>query len=379
MGAIRLMLALAVVFAHTNTTFGLLAMGGELAVRCFFMVSGFYMALILSEKYVGHNARKTFWVNRALKIYPAYWLVLVITIGYTWVVYLSNSSITGGSLGPYTTPFHFLFEGNGQFSGAELLAIAFAQLTLLPLDSLLFLRATGDFFAFTPSFSAEPHPLWLAMFVPPAWTLALEIYFYSLAPFLIRVSLRRLALLLCLTVIVRIYVYYGLSLQHDPWTYRFFPNEFALFLVGFIGYKLALLVNRRLSITTVRMISWTLFFATIVQLLLFSFLPETMRSYTCLATLAVAIPYIAKLSSGWRWDRIIGELSYPIYIAHFFLLIVVRDHWQSLTTSSLYGVTMMIMSLIAAVVIKISVMDPAERRRKKNSATLGTASKLETF
>jgi hypothetical protein len=39
----------------------------------------------------------------------------------------------------------------------------------------------------------------------------------------------------------------------------------------------------------------------------------------------------------------------------------------------------MIMSLIAAVVIKISVMDPAERRRKKNSATLGTASKLETF
>lgn len=378
MGTIRLMLALAVVFAHTNTTFGLLAIGGELAVRCFFMVSGFYMALILSEKYVGDKSRKTFWANRALKIYPAYWLVLVITVGYTWVSYLSNSQVPGASLGPYTTPFHFLLDGGGKFGGAELVAIAFAQLTLLPLDSLLFLRATGEFFAFTPSFSAEAHPLWLAMFVPPAWTLALEIYFYALAPFLIRVSLRRLVLLLCLAVIVRIYIYYGLSLQHDPWTYRFFPNEFAFFLIGFIGYKLAHLVNRRLSIAAVRTISWTLFFATIAQLLLFSFMPETIRSYTCLATVAVAIPYIANLSSGWRWDRLIGELSYPIYIVHFFLLIVVRDHWLSLTTSSLYGVTMMILSLIAAVAIKISVMDPAERRRKTNSAKLGAVSKHKT-
>jgi peptidoglycan/LPS O-acetylase OafA/YrhL len=42
----------------------------------FFMISGLYMALILSDKY--RRSLKTFYVNRALRIFPTYWLVLLL-------------------------------------------------------------------------------------------------------------------------------------------------------------------------------------------------------------------------------------------------------------------------------------------------------------
>jgi peptidoglycan/LPS O-acetylase OafA/YrhL len=370
MGTIRILLALAVVFAHTDAPFGALSIGGELAVQGFFIVSGYYMALILSEKYVGRSAVKTFWINRALKIYPAYWLVLLVTVAYTLFMYVTTSAVSGRNLGPYLTPFHFVFTSGATIGNAELMAIAFAQLTLFPLDGLLFLQATGNFFIFTHRFSTDVHPLWLSMFVPPAWTLALEIYFYIAAPFLINLRLRWLVGLLFLSVCVRLYIYHAISWQYDPWTYRFFLNELAFFLVGFIGYKILAIANRRLPRSSESIIAWSLLLLTITQLLFFSFFAESFRSYLLLVTLACAVPYVARLSSGWKWDRMLGELSYPIYIVHFLLLIIVRDQIPSLVDSKTYGLTMALFSIVCALVIKMSLMDRIEKRRRANSEKL---------
>src|SRR5689334_14401820 len=74
MGLVRLLLALAVVLSHTPTA-EFHFIGGGLAVQAFFIVSGFYMALVLDGKYA--DAR-TFYSNRLLRLAPAYFVVLVV-------------------------------------------------------------------------------------------------------------------------------------------------------------------------------------------------------------------------------------------------------------------------------------------------------------
>ena len=81
MGLIRTLLAISVVLAHSSPIFGIKLVGGQVAVQAFYMISGFYMTLVLNEKYVGANkAYKLFITNRLLRLWPVYWTVLVVSI-----------------------------------------------------------------------------------------------------------------------------------------------------------------------------------------------------------------------------------------------------------------------------------------------------------
>ena len=77
MGILRTILALAVVVYHSFKIFGLHMCGGQVAVESFYMISGFYMALILNEKYVGIGSYKKFILSRFYRIFPVYWVVLL--------------------------------------------------------------------------------------------------------------------------------------------------------------------------------------------------------------------------------------------------------------------------------------------------------------
>jgi peptidoglycan/LPS O-acetylase OafA/YrhL len=84
MGLIRVLLALAVVdfhavrFASAPHFLNLPWVNGGVAVQSFFVISGFYMALILSGKYAGRGVF-VFYRARFLRLYPAYWIVAVAT------------------------------------------------------------------------------------------------------------------------------------------------------------------------------------------------------------------------------------------------------------------------------------------------------------
>ena len=79
MGSLRLLLAISVLIAHSGPISGFSLIGGIEAVEIFFIISGFYMALILNTKYVGVNSYYLFITNRFLRIFPTYWLVLLLT------------------------------------------------------------------------------------------------------------------------------------------------------------------------------------------------------------------------------------------------------------------------------------------------------------
>jgi peptidoglycan/LPS O-acetylase OafA/YrhL len=72
MGVVRTLLAIAVVVTHTGPLFpGVTMIPGTLAVQAFYVISGFYMALVLSTKYSDHAS--DFYAARALRIFPIYW------------------------------------------------------------------------------------------------------------------------------------------------------------------------------------------------------------------------------------------------------------------------------------------------------------------
>jgi len=54
MGTIRLLLAVSVLAFHSAPIAGLQLPDGIVAVQSFYVISGFYMSLILTERYLGH-------------------------------------------------------------------------------------------------------------------------------------------------------------------------------------------------------------------------------------------------------------------------------------------------------------------------------------
>src|SRR5262245_33449300 len=98
MGLLRVMLALSVLLAHVGGIGGYAITGGPLAVQAFFVISGFYMALVLNERYDRPELNRTFYVNRALRIYSLYAVFLLLSLGvFVWVQQIDGQS----SLWPY--------------------------------------------------------------------------------------------------------------------------------------------------------------------------------------------------------------------------------------------------------------------------------------
>jgi peptidoglycan/LPS O-acetylase OafA/YrhL len=76
MGLIRFFLAISVVIAHNGIRVP--GIEGLLAVYAFFVISGFYMALVLNEKYLDNILG--FYGARFLRLWPSYIVVLVIVL-----------------------------------------------------------------------------------------------------------------------------------------------------------------------------------------------------------------------------------------------------------------------------------------------------------
>src|SRR5580698_4577101 len=87
MGTIRLVLALLVAFGHLSqpdpTTRWWTSSAAIFAVKAFFVLSGFYMALVLDT---GYRSRPVsdFYLSRALRLLPAYWFVSAVTWLVVW-------------------------------------------------------------------------------------------------------------------------------------------------------------------------------------------------------------------------------------------------------------------------------------------------------
>ena len=105
------------------------------------------------------------------------------------------------------------------------------------------------------------------------------------------------------------------GLNYDPWSYRFFPAEMFFFLLGVLSYKLYA-ATKKIEISN--SILGLSFLITLSSILAFDMLLLQFHKYFYFLGLALAIPFVFRFTQKSKWDRIVGEYSYPVYIAHVF-------------------------------------------------------------
>ena len=98
----------------------------------------------------------------------------------------------------------------------------------------------------------------------------------------------------------------------DPWSYRFFPFEVSLFLLGALAHQILLPRVERLCDAVPRLenVAVAALIVMIVALPMIgaSFL---LKKALLLLVFALALPFLFVFQKRNRWDRTIGELSYP--------------------------------------------------------------------
>ena len=310
MGILRLVLALAVVISHTSTRLNKTAVPGTVAVQAFFIISGYYIALILDRKYRFAGGTRLFYQQRYLRLAPMYWLAILGTLG-AGAFYTVLSHHPAGI-------FAILARHGAHLSPASIAVLCLTQVTMLGQDAMIFFSMSGQPLAlrFTPYWPAGALPAERFLLSPVAWSLSVELLFYLSAPFLVRRSVRFQLALVSIIFALRAFAISHWSLALFPWNCRFFLFEAALFLLGSVAYRLLPRAENLVrSCRSLRPVITTVMAAAI---LCYNWipLPDEARHWSFLALIAMSIPLLFAATQRDRVDRWIAEMSYPLYLLH---------------------------------------------------------------
>ncbi|EOU7303958.1 acyltransferase family protein [Citrobacter freundii] len=292
MGFLRLFLALSVISGHSRSTvFYFNGIGAWYAVNLFFIISGFYMAMVLNEKYKDTPV-VTFYKSRALRLYPTYFvgilLSLIISGGFYYDVFISLTD---------KSKLFFLFQ-NFFIFGQDA-----AYLVCSPMQS-------GD--------CQNPVSMTIN---PPAWSLSVELIFYIVAPFIVKspkITFIYFAtgvfyLLILNQLTYPISIDYLSIAKNTSFFYYWYPSSFVFFAMGAFGYQFSKgMVNNYyiLAVASFIAASYTV----------------TIMPLWQMAALGMAIPSLFAITKKNKLDRMIGEMSFPAYILHFPILTYFQRH-----------------------------------------------------
>ena len=254
---------------------------------------------------------------------------------------------------------------------AKALAIGYlANSTFFGSDWIMFLQWNDNNLHFG-NFNNSELPLWHMLLVPASWSLGIEVTFYFLAPFLCKAKSRTIMVLGASMLAIRI-VAFVMGLNVDPWTYRFFPFELPMFLLGILLYRIK---NRyrhapKLSVasTYTSLIFLYLLLPFVAQKFDFGRIPQLFVLVMVSSTIVLFCPDNAK-------DKKFGDLSYPIYISHVLVIgtfrgvleiisekIIIFDKFKDLLT--FIPITLFFTFLFSFSLIRL--VKPIERIRDKN-------------
>ena len=338
MGFLRFWLATAVLLSHTSADLlpGVFYVNGGLSVSGFYVISGFLIQLVISNKYVKQGPWiADFYRSRALRIFPLYYLFAAITYFYSGGLF--NAIWQTGNL--YTWTFT-VFE-NAFIFGQDIGRFLVVE---MPSGNLNF----GD--PSSGSFRATELPL-----LGQSWSLAIELGFYLVAPFILTKS-TRFVILCCVASLaarIAISIPFGTG-PNDLWN-AFLPSEIGTFLLGALGFRFyrALMEDarpRRSGIALIISIAlWNMSWGK-----LYNFDPHfAWGGFIVLVTIAVPIVFAA--TKGNQFDRFVGEMSYPIYITHMLLIEFAKTH------GILPGLTQALFVWCLSILVAIPLVYIAER------------------
>ena len=315
MGILRVIFALSVVIEHIHALPQRFLLGGRLAVELFFIISGFYMALVLNTKYLkSSNGIRAFFAARALRIFPIYWMILFLTLVASAGSFLLRSN--WGALQPFS-------EYKNTLPVGPMIGFILANVIIIGQDVLLFL-------GFDQNMNIEP--VWQAsnnnvfpydfMMVPQMWSVSLELMFYAIAPFILKRSrIKFLIFVFLASCTLKAILILGPGAS-SPWDYRFFPAELCYFLGGALACHAYL--NGRLTSAS-KLLSKAILGSWMIGIIIYPLFPNRqVIDIFYLVAMMLSVPSIFKLTKNSSLDSAIGELSYPIYLVHLLAIWILQ-------------------------------------------------------
>lgn len=346
MGILRFLLALSVIIGHCDSGWAFRFLPGDIAVEAFFIISGFYMALVLNEKYFKvQNYYKIFITNRLLRLYPMYWAVLLIILATCLV----NGALNGqyGNLQVYLDYWHKL-------KPSTLAYLITSNITIVGQDAFFFLTNSHDGgLQYTANTFSSTLVLYRFLFDFPLWTVSLEIMFYVISPFFVRMGIKTLTFIALLLLLARVIVkLYGVP--YDPFIYRFFPLQLVFFLIGIITYQF---YNKLKAIEMPKAVSYGCMVYILIFTAIFGRIVDSeVKDFIYLLSIACVVPVLFKLSRSSKSDRWIGELSYPMYISHILIILIVRGALQHFHIDGKYSVIIVVFVTLCFSIILLSLI-----------------------
>lgn len=304
------------------------------------------MALVLNTKY-NDKPYYVFIRSRYLRLFPAYFATLSLTLLYGLIVYsvrgtmewpLQGWSRTITELDLWT--LSVLALTNVFIIGQDVLSLFHQNLTgglELGLSGLATNESLGGY-----------------MLIPQAWTLGIELTFYIIAPFLTRQRVAVVLAVMLASLFCKFIMFPAAGIPPDIMGYRFFPFELIFFCLGILAYYIYRVVSQR-KISKRHAIP-------ILPILIAAYcIPQPDSSYwTRYPALAAAIPFLFLLTKNNRIDRWIGELSYPIYILHILTFYMITQFTAWTTEGAGAVITVALSILMYQLVDK-----PLDRWREK--------------
>ncbi|MDO5896970.1 acyltransferase family protein [Agrobacterium sp. Azo12] len=296
MGLVRFTLALVVLASHAG--FWTHSIGARASVQVFFVLSGLYMAAVYTTKYhqAVHGAR-IFYLNRALRLWPTYLLLLVMTAS-VWLV-------AGSYIGNDELIFN-LFSDSGEYG------IWMGALTI---------------FLFGQDIVSVNEPLHYLLPVRQSWSIGSELLFYLTVPLILR---RPRPILYFLGFVILMGVkYLALIYTNSDRLSYFFPlGNYGYFLLGCGLYFLSAhpLVDRlKQHLSHKRSVILGLLLCLLLLNGESSFeLGGVVTHFFLIGLFSLAVVLLFERTSH-PVGSLLGNLSYGIYLNHFLLLSIFKS------------------------------------------------------
>ncbi len=343
MGSIRFLLALAVVAVHVTRLPFHLGINSLLAVEGFYTISGFLIAFVWDIKYSREpNGIRSFYANRAARIYFMYWTILALAFLLGVIIHLAKGR----------WPSYLSIDMN---LSLELLFYQLvSNLTLAGSSVAYWLGSENGSLYFISDYTSSPFPVWTLLTLAPAWTLELELGFYLLAPFILRLRLPWIVGLCAASFALR-FAWYRIGHDVDPWNYRFFPFEIGVFLLGVIVYRIYKFIPSS------RWVSFSAYVVTVIAV--GAYLPPYLahHRFVFLVMFAAVLPMIFELTKDWPADQFLADMSFPLYLVHWPIVLMLHDR---------PGIIALMISVLCAALLVVYVERPIDNWRHSRLAGL---------
>jgi peptidoglycan/LPS O-acetylase OafA/YrhL len=360
MGILRLLLASLVLASHVPEFASKFL--GPIAVECFYVISGFYIQMILIERYIGQPQwRRKFLESRLLRIYVPYWLILT-AFCILMPVFLHRHDLRQ-HISPLMTDLW------------DYPTSARVWLTLLANVFILGTEYMKLFQAGANCGVSEP------VMIPQVWSIGIELTFYFIAPFLLLCRTLPLISITLASIVGKFIVLHtvpGAAFFEcgDVLLDDIFPLELCLFATGALGYRFYARHLRTRSISSLNVVYVVLLASVALATAGTVWVLKDVISgreasvltlvayYAYVVLIAIIVPFLFKTSRMLSKDRFIGDLSYSFYLCHVIIINKLSFTWALVGWKNF--IIAEIATLVTAVIVVIAVEIPLNHFRDRH-------------